>query len=209
MQWIAATYTFAYTRDVTHFLHNPRLSAIAKIASMSLMPSPLGHALGGAIAGRLMSSGPRATGESRSPPGLGRMALFAGLGVAPDLDLLFGTHSTYSHSIGAVAFAGAMAYILRRPRDLRFALACAAAWGSHVVLDWLGADATPPLGVMALWPFTNAFYQSPVPVFMAISRRYWQPEFYSYNARAVLREVVIVGPLAWLVWTWTRGREHR
>jgi len=131
------------------------------------------------------------------------------LGVAPDLDLLFGTHSTYTHSIGAVTLVALMAWGVNRRRDVRLALACAAAWGSHLVLDWLGADSTPPLGIMALWPFTREFYQSPSPVFMAISRRYWLPEFYAYNARAVLREILILGPAAWLAWTWTsRRRQH-
>ena len=174
------------------------------------MPSPVGHALGGAIAGWIVSAPQqRARRDASGTARLARTALFAALGVAPDLDLLFGTHSTYSHSIGAVGLAGLIAYALRQPRDVRFALACAAAWGSHILLDWLGADSTPPLGVMALWPFTREFYQSPVAVFMAISRRYWLPEFYAYNARALLREVVILGPAAWLIWKWTHRREHR
>ena len=59
------------------------------------------------------------------------------------------------------------------------ALACAAAVASHVLLDWLGSDTTPPLGVMALWPFTSDFYQSPFFLFMAISRRWWLPGFYT------------------------------
>ena len=174
------------------------------------MPSPLGHALGGAIAGWLAAARPRrATAEAVPRGSPARIALFAALGVAPDLDLLFGTHSTYSHSVGAVALAGVITYAVRRPRDVRFALACAAAWGSHIILDWLGADSTPPLGIMALWPFTREFYQSPVPVFMAISRRYWLPEFYAYNVRAVLREVVILGPTAWLTWKWTSRQRER
>jgi hypothetical protein len=172
---------------------------------MSPMPSPVGHALGGAIAGWLVSSARPGARAGATPWGrLSRTALFAILAVAPDLDLLFGTHSTYSHSIGAVGVAGVVAYVLR-PRDPRLAIASAAAWASHLLLDWLGADSTPPLGVMALWPLTNAFYQSPWPVFMAISRRYWLPEFYAYNTVAVLREIAILGPIALVIW-WRKGR---
>jgi inner membrane protein len=170
------------------------------------MPSPVGHALGGLIAGWLSS------GRSAAPvPGshdprrtYRRAALFASLGVAPDLDLLFGTHSTYTHSVGAVALAWLMASAATRGGSPRFAVACAAAWASHLLLDWLGADSTPPLGIMALWPFSREFYLSPVAVFSAISRRYWLPDFYRFNTIAVLRELLILGPVLWLT-TRTRG----
>jgi inner membrane protein len=117
------------------------------------------------------------------------------MGAAPDIDLLFGTHSTYSHSIGAVALTAIAALLWTRGRQPRLALACAAAVASHVLLDWLGSDTTPPLGVMALWPFTREFYQSRLLLFMAISRRWWLPGFYWQNGRAVLRELVILTPL--------------
>ena len=38
-----------------------------------------------------------------------------------------------------------------------------------------GSDDFPPLGVMALWPFTDRFYFADAFVFEAISRRYWLP----------------------------------
>ena len=172
------------------------------------MPSPVGHALGGLIAGWLVggisrSAAPRSRAISRPP--WREVALFAGLAVAPDLDLLVGAHSTYSHSVGAVIAVGLTALAVTRGKRPLLALACAAAWGSHLLLDWLGSDTTPPLGIMALWPFTREFYQSPVGVFSAISRRYWLPDFYTYNTIAVLRELVILGPLAWLTWRLRRS----
>jgi membrane-bound metal-dependent hydrolase YbcI (DUF457 family) len=133
--------------------------------------------------------------------------LFGALGMAPDLDLLFGTHSTYTHSVGAVLIVFLAALVWPR-RGRRFAAACALAWASHLLLDWLGADSTPPLGIMALWPFSEAFYQSPVPVFRAISRRYWLADFYTQNAVAVAREVLMLGPLVLAAW-WMRQRGGR
>jgi hypothetical protein len=121
-------------------------------------------------------------------------AVLGGLGVAPDLDLLAGTHSTYTHSVGAVALVFVAALLWTRAP--RLAAAAAAAWGSHILLDWLGSDTTPPIGIMALWPFTDAYYQSPFFVFMAISRRYWQPGFLAHNTLAALREVLILLPIA-------------
>jgi len=167
------------------------------------MPSPVGHALGGFVAGWLTGHPWQAVAAGSREPVSNwrhRAALFAALGVAPDLDLLVGTHSTYTHSIGAVALAGLAALAATRGRSPRFALACAAAWASHLLLDWLGADTTPPLGIMALWPLSREFYLSPVAIFSAISRRYWLPDFYRFNTLAVLRELLVLGPVLWLTW---------
>ena len=152
------------------------------------MPSPLGHALGGMALGWLIA------------PRLGRGVAFAGatyaaVGVAPDLDLLVGSHSTYTHSIGAVGlvFLAALA-ASGRPR---VASAVAAAWASHLLLDWLGSDTSTPIGIMALWPFTREHYQSSFYVFDAISRRYWLTEQFVWsNLRAALKEGLILGPVA-------------
>ena len=171
------------------------------------MPSPVGHALGALVAGWLISRPRRPVPPAPPEPvsdGRRRAALFATLGMAPDLDLLFGTHSTYTHSIGAVALAGLVALAATGGRSPRFALACAAAWASHLLLDWLGADTTPPLGIMALWPLTRDFYLSPVAIFSAISRRYWLPDFYRFNTLAVLRELLVLGPVLWLTWRFQR-----
>jgi hypothetical protein len=185
---------------------SPTLAADREDCFNGLMPSPVGHALGGLIAGWLTT---RAVSEAHPRPWpvphRHHTVLFATLALAPDLDLLFGTHSTYTHSIGAVLIVWLAALAVTRGRRLRLALACAAAWSSHLLFDWLGADSTPPLGIMALWPFTDRFYQSPVPVFAAISRRYWQADFYTQNTVAVLKELLILGPPALAAWWW-RGR---
>ena len=90
----------------------------------------------------------------------------------------------------------------------RHALACAGAVASHILLDWLGSDTTPPIGIMALWPFTHEYYQSPFFVFMAITRRWWLPQFYTWNVVAALREVVILAPIAILVAQTRRNSER-
>ena len=74
-----------------------------------------------------------------------------------------------------------------------------AACASHTLLDWLGTDTAPPIGIMALWPFSRGYYESQLHVFMAISRRYWLPEFWTYNLRALVRELVILLPVVGLV----------
>ena len=151
------------------------------------MPSPLGHALGAVAVGWLI--------EGRRPT-RATTCLYAAIGVAPDLDLLAGTHSTYTHSLGAVALAFAAALALAGTRRRRLACAVAAAWASHLLLDWLGSDTSAPIGIMALWPFTREHYQSTLYVFEAISRRYWLPEQFIWgNLRAAAREVLVLAPL--------------
>lgn len=163
------------------------------------MPSPLGHALGGAAAAWL------AGGRLRE--GLHAEAiLFGSVAMLPDLDLMVGAHSTYTHSIGAVILAAGLALSLTRGRAPWLAVGVAAAWSSHILLDWLGSDTSPPIGIMALWPFTREFYQSPFFVFMAITRRWWLPQFYTWNVVAALREMAILGPIALIVGVW---RGHR
>jgi LexA-binding, inner membrane-associated putative hydrolase len=161
--------------------------------------------LGGVIAGWLIAGreGGSTSTSAGHRPTRGRAwrqgGTFAVVGAAPDLDLLAGTHSTYTHSIGAAALTALAVLLWHRGRQPRLALACAAAVASHILLDWLGSDTTPPIGIMALWPFTREFYQSPFFVFMAITRRWWLPQFYTWNLVAALREVAILGPIAFVV----------
>ena len=132
-------------------------------------------------------------------------ATLAAAAVAPDLDLLVGSHRGPSHSIGAAFLAGLAAYAVKR--QARFALAIAAAWITHPLLDCMGRDTTPPLGAMALWPFSRDYYLLPVQPFGAISRRYWLVESWFQNARAIVVEVILLGPAAALGW-WSRKAER-
>jgi hypothetical protein len=169
------------------------------------MPSPIGHALGGAIAGVLLGrpSDERPLGAPR--PTLRSVLLTRHVVVAavaacaPDLDFLWGRHSMETHSVGAAVLATLAAWAIWR--DRRLALAVGLAWLSHVLFDWLGSDDTPPLGVMALWPLTSTFYFADAFVFEAISRRYWLENFWRHNLWAVASEILILLPvLAAVVW---------
>lgn len=172
------------------------------------MPSPIGHALGGAICAL-------AAGGSR--PSLGRsgplrrllqdpvIRVAAIVAVLPDLDFLWGRHNMETHSLGAALAAGAVAWLAAGRREPRLAVVVTAAWASHVLFDWLGSDDTPPLGVMALWPLSSAFYFADAYVFAAISRRYWLAGFWPHNLWAVATEIGMLAPLAAGLALW-RGR---
>lgn len=99
-----------------------------------------------------------------------------------------------THSLGFALLCGVAAWAWSR--SARTAFACGLAVATHVLFDWLGSDDTPPLGVMALWPFSRDFFFANAFVFDAISRRYWLPGFVTHNALAVVREVAILGPVA-------------
>ena len=168
------------------------------------MPSPIGHALGAVAAGWTCSGAPPGA-DARRP--WREAAVFATVGLLPDLDLLVGAHSQYTHSLGAVATVYFAAWLATRCRSPRMALAVALAYASHPLLDWLGQDGTPPLGVMLLWPLDSGFHHAGVDVFTGISRRYWLPGFLTHNLLAVAREVVILGPIALGAWLLRRRRE--
>ena len=128
-------------------------------------------------------------------------------GAAPDVDFLWGRHNQETHSLGAALIAGLI--VLAWKRQPRLAAAVTLAWVSHVFFDWLGSDTTPPLGVMALWPFSSDFYFAQAYVFEAISRRYWLDNFVSHNAWAVAREILILGPILAVVMALrSRGRRR-
>jgi membrane-bound metal-dependent hydrolase YbcI (DUF457 family) len=172
------------------------------------MPSPVGHALAAVAVGCLVQR-TMAGGVLRGR----ELVLFGALGVAPDLDLLVGMHSGPTHGVGVAVLAASVAWL---PLDLvstsserrRLAVACALAYASHILLDWLGTDSSSPIGIMALWPFSQAYFESSLHVFPAVSRRISQPAlFWSQNLRALLWEVGVLVPIvAAVIVSRRRGR---
>jgi membrane-bound metal-dependent hydrolase YbcI (DUF457 family) len=176
------------------------------------MPSPIGHALGGiAVAWAAdLIPGDRAwrTARAAAPwylrAGDGLTLVCAALGAAPDLDLLFTAHRTVTHSLSAVVFVGlfcaALAANGRRP-IVRVGLMCAAAYGSHLFLDWLGTDSNPPRGIQAFWPLSREWLISGTDVFRQTERReMWTSASMLKNLRAIVQEIAILGPAAVALW---------
>jgi inner membrane protein len=170
------------------------------------MPSPVGHALGGLTGGWL------ASGRRPHPGWIRQAALFAIVGMLPDIDLLFGAHNGPTHSVGAALLVGLLAWLALKAGRSRFfpglgsvtvPLSLVAAYATHILLDYLGSDTSAPYGVMALWPFSQEYFLSPVPIFPAITRRYWLEGFLMQNLRALAFELAVLGPIAIGVW-WAR-----
>jgi membrane-bound metal-dependent hydrolase YbcI (DUF457 family) len=151
------------------------------------LPTPLAHALGGLIVH--VATAPRNEIASRR-----RAAVTVSAAVAPDLDfawkLLDGLnhHQAEVHSLGvglavAAAVAGvAVACGVRRPWAL--GLAALLGWSSHLFLDMMNVDTHPPIGLMALWPFSSGYFKAPWPLFLDIGR--------TLNWRTVRHDTVAV-----------------
>lgn len=176
------------------------------------MPSPVGHLLAGVTTAWATEAIPRFRlslracfrGASALSDVTPLVLVCAALTLAPDTDVFMITHRAQTHSIGAVGLVAALSAGLARWRGwpvFATALACSVAVGSHLFLDWLGHDGTPPIGLMALWPFSGAYFSSGIDLFDDVSRRYWKPdEFILGNARAVARELALLLPIAALTW---------
>src|SRR5262245_48089531 len=132
------------------------------------MPTPVGHALGGLTAALLANSAAKRPGL---PP---RVFLAAALlAIAPDLDIVAGSHRTYTHSVGAIVVVGALTWLLSHrkvPAPLATSAVLTAAYTSHLLLDWLGKDTSRPAGLMVLWPFSSDYFMSGCDLFAEVSR---------------------------------------
>ena len=94
-------------------------------------------------------------------------------------------------------------------RTVIVGLACGLAWSSHILLDWLGADANPPYGVQAFWPFSERWFFSGVNVFPGTQRRDpLSTRAMLINLRAAVQETVMMGAVAAAAW-WFSTRKTR
>ncbi len=174
----------------------------------SAVPTPVGHALGGLA----VYAGARGARKKKDWTLLGATLVAA---VLPDLDLLIGPfagrsyHHYFTHSLGFTAlFAGLAYWAMRRMgRDdpARDAGVIAAGYLSHIILDMLTKDTTPPFGVQLFWPFSDAFFISPVTIFSDVWRGGLAVLFGLHNWLAMGREILLLVPVVGLLW-WLRRR---
>jgi len=181
------------------------------------VPSPIGHALGGAA----VAWAADVVSARRRPA---RVALLCGaVAMLPDLDLLLPVrHRTFTHSAGAVGIvmiiaAAVTAWVTRRargrssgpgtaarvvmPGTWTIAILCGSAYASHILFDWLGADNSPPFGVQAWWPFSHDWYLSGLNVFRVTERRHFlSAATLLINAKAIGQELLLLGALLLVVW---------
>ena len=180
------------------------------------MPSPIAHSLAGYVIYRAAS-------ENTSRIEWGTLFLYCVCSNLPDLDFIPGFllgapnkfHHGVSHSLGfAVAFAFCMSLFLlfvKNQSVLRNFVIFFSLYFSHVLLDLLSYDSSPPYGVPALWPITDNYYISPISVFLDIQRgqaseTFIRSLFSFHNFLAILIEIVFFLPLIVIVSLFKRNR---
>ncbi|HEY7288983.1 MAG TPA: metal-dependent hydrolase [Vicinamibacterales bacterium] len=176
------------------------------------MPSPVGHSIAGATIAWLLE--PRGRSDARADStrlaGFGPLTWWcAFLAAAADLDLLLpGTHRTFTHSVTAVAITCITTIVVMTvtgkvtaPAAWRVALACSAAYASHLLLDWMAVDDTPPRGIQMLWPFSREWFISNWDLFRGTARLgvFTAPAI-RQNVLAVTQEILSLAPIAYVVW---------
>lgn len=176
------------------------------------MPSSVGHAIAGVAAAWTADLLPGRRAWRAAPPtaswwrraGDGLTLACLALATIPDADLLFHIHRSYSHSAGAVILAGVVAAAIaaRRHRPVaRVALMCAAAYATHLLLDWLSADTLPPYGIQAFWPFSSVWVISGWDLFRQTERGHFVSAAAIWaNLKAIAQELAILAPIAAIVW---------
>src|SRR5438552_14768209 len=113
-----------------------------RLQRLRRMPTPVGHAIAGLTVGWCSQA------ISNKKSTLKADGLISGLvvacvaaAVAPDIDILFGSHRTFTHSIGAAAIVGVATWLLRKrgtaPHPFFWAVAVTVAYATHILLDWL------------------------------------------------------------------------
>jgi inner membrane protein len=193
------------------------------------MPSPIGHVLAGAaiaiVADQLGRGPTRSHVADRFSPahvdaasGVGFVSslaacmLFAAL---PDADLLYQPiHRAFTHSVGSTILVTIIATVVTGwvtgRRSIAFGVLCGLAWGSHSLLDWLGADPNPPRGIKALWPFSDQWFISGWDIFRGTERRrILTLQSMIYNARTVAQEIAMLAPITAALFWWRARRLRR
>jgi membrane-bound metal-dependent hydrolase YbcI (DUF457 family) len=163
------------------------------------VPSPVGHFLGGVAVGWLIWPAGTLPPAGRPLQHTARQLLtnafvFGCAAVVPDLDILFGSHRTVTHSIAAALLTFAISLAIYGQRHTAFAAALAAAVASHVLLDSFTGD---PIGLMLFWPVSKEQCPSIAAVFLPI--RVFEPGAFAHDVIAVTREVLILLPIVVLI----------
>ena len=187
------------------------------------MPSPVGHTLAG-VAVALAAAHP-STRQSLNRFLTRPLTLLAiGLATLPDADLfLRGFHRTATHSLTATTLVTIVAIavtglvtrshqsavdshqsgVISRQSWWAVVLVCAAAHGSHLLTDWLGADFSEPSGIQLLWPFSDGWFRSGWDIFPQIERRdILSAASIAINLKALIYELVIMGSIVAALWFW-------
>ena len=181
------------------------------------MCTPVGHAvLGSALCVRMNAF--------ESMHWTWRLLIIIVMANLPDIDFVFGAvqgnpnayHHLWTHSLMFVLLiGGGLGWTFSRmihsemnrmvPLFILLIL-------SHIVLDFLAVDRSPPYGMPIFWPFSKESFLSPITPFRDVIRasntRAFLPRLFSlHNLWTVLKELGCLIPV--LAWAMIWDRKHR
>lgn len=127
------------------------------------MATPVGHVLAGAATASLFLPSEKLRN---------RLVLGGLLGGAADLDFLPGIflgtparfHHGLTHSIAFAFFICLIVALYSHRERLQWALLAGSAYMSHLLLDFLTLDPSPPVGIPLFWPLLDTTFSSPIPL---------------------------------------------
>ncbi|MFT5423079.1 MAG: membrane-bound metal-dependent hydrolase YbcI (DUF457 family) [Phycisphaerales bacterium] len=165
------------------------------------MPSPIAHT------SLLFLALPAAQGAATLtlPRRVALAAMLAVLLVAPDLDFAVSllnladakaAHGTWTHSLiiaipAGILFAGCARFVFpagARPGFIRLGLVGAAAYASHVLMDWTNWGFGNARGIQLLWPLSTDRFLSPVHAFVGL--RWSEPGAYGSHLLTLSTELL-------------------
>lgn len=168
------------------------------------MPLPIGHALTG-IAFFQTRSGLFFKNK------LADALFFIFLANLPDADFLPGLflgfpnlyHHGIFHSLGAALAVSVLIGLLfsrGKNQPWKFYLIPFLLFYTHLLLDFLTWDFSPPYGLPLFWPISQGYTIAAKPIFINITRSALSTNFFSslfsrHNLDAALREIVLLGGL--------------
>lgn len=167
------------------------------------MPTPVGHSLSGAIIYALTTKSENLVTSWR----WGVTCMFAAaLGDIDFLPALFGNltlansvHRYFTHTLLFAVVVGLAALgilrMLGKPRRIRSAAVLFACLVAHILLDLLGKDYRPPIGVPFLWPFVRRSFSLPVQIFPSLLKDTYAEIVSLHNIGVMAFEVLVLGGL--------------
>ncbi len=186
------------------------------------MPSPVGHTLMG-LSGYLFKTHEVSSSHKR----LFLMGSIV-LGNLADADIIPGIiaghtglyHHRMTHSVFMILLVGwAIAFVAGRfsLNRLSWGVWGGIVYGSHIFLDMLVNDPSPPLGVQLLWPLSKSFFIFPFrpfprfdycnahSTFLGLVKTFFIP----HNLITMTWEALIISPLVIIIWWIQRKRAFR
>lgn len=121
-------------------------------------------------------------------------------------------HRGTSHSFAFAIVCGVLIYAIARwcraDKPLRAGSLAAGLVGSHVVIDWLTRDPSPPMGIPALLPLTDQHYTASWHLFLNVERHGLESmDVWLHNLSGGALEFAVLLPPLLLAWFWSR--RHR